>query len=98
LGESHENNGANERAQMLKYHIQTSTFFTHKKLISMIFVRLCKRCMRFMTTVIRCIPMHMMKQLRPYRRKVRRAMIQLIINKELGLAKMKTQGALSSKN
>jgi methylmalonyl-CoA mutase N-terminal domain/subunit len=33
--------GANERAQMLKYHIQTSgRSCTHKKLISMISVRL----------------------------------------------------------
>jgi hypothetical protein len=44
LGESHENKyGANERAQMLKYHIQTSgRSCTHKKLISMISVRLYK--------------------------------------------------------
>jgi methylmalonyl-CoA mutase len=89
LGESHEKKyGANERAQMLKYHIQTSRSCTHKKLISMIFTY--KLCTRFMTTVTHCIPMRMMKQLQHLQKNQCRAMaIQLIINKELGRQKMK---------
>ncbi len=54
---------ANERSQMLKYHIQTSGHpFTHKKLILMISERHCRHYMQFMIIAIHYIPMHMMKR------------------------------------
>ena len=63
--------GANDRSQKLKYHIQTLVDrYTHKKLISMIYERLSKPCMRFMTIAIHCIPMHTMKQSPHQRKKV----------------------------
>jgi methylmalonyl-CoA mutase len=92
LGESHENKyGANERAQMLKYHIQTSGSFTHKKLISMIRTTL----QALYAIYDNCNSLHTNAYdeaiTTPTEESVRRAMaIQLIINKELGLAKRKS--------
>jgi methylmalonyl-CoA mutase len=82
LGESHENKyGANERAQMLKYHIQTSGRSLHAQEIDFNDM-ICRRCMRFMTTVIR-LPMRMTN----YALQKESCNGDSIINKELGLAK-----------
>ena len=85
--------GANARAQMLK--VSHSNFMEDhcmlKRLILMTLELPYKHCMPFTIIVTHCIPMLMMKQLQLLpRNRVRRAMaIQLIINKELGLLKMK---------
>ena len=85
--------GANARSQMLKYHIQTSGRSLHaQESSSTISVRRFKLSMRFTTTVIHFIQMLMTKLLRRrLEESVRRALcvIQLIINNELGLAKMR---------
>jgi methylmalonyl-CoA mutase len=80
--------GANERAQMLKYHIQTSGRSLHAQLISTIFVHL----QALYAIYDNCNSLHTNAYdeaiTTPTEESVRRAMaIQLIINKELGLAK-----------
>jgi methylmalonyl-CoA mutase len=85
--------GANERAQMLKYHIQTSGRSLHAQEIDLtIFVQPYKHYMRYDN----CNSLHTNAYdeaiTTPTEESVRRAMaIQLIINKELGLAKTKIQ-------
>ena len=80
--------GANERAQMLKYHIQTSVLYTHRRLILMIRTTL----QALYAIYDNCNSLHTNAYdeaiTTPTEDSVRRAMaIQLIINKELGLAK-----------
>ena len=56
--------GANPRAQMLKYHIQTSGRSLHAQEIDFNDIRTTLQAfMRFMITVTRYIPMLMMKRL-----------------------------------
>ena len=82
--------GASPRAQMLKYHIQTSGRSLHAQgeSISTTSEQLFKPYMPSTTIAIRYIQMRTTKQSQhPTEESVRRAMaIQLIINKELGLA------------
>ncbi len=86
-----EKYGAASRAQMLKYHIQTSVAApcTLKKSTSTISAPRCRHCMRYTTTATHCTPTPSTRPSpHPLRHSVRRAMaIQLIINRELGLAK-----------
>jgi methylmalonyl-CoA mutase len=73
---------------MLKYHIQTSGRSLHAQEIDFNDIVRLYKPWRFMTIVIHYILMPMMRQSQHQQRSVRRAMaIQLIINKELGLAK-----------
>jgi hypothetical protein len=58
-----KNNMANERAQMLKYHIQTSGRSLHAQEIDFNDIRTTlQACTRFMTIVIHYILMPMMRQ------------------------------------
>ena len=86
--------GADERSQMLKYHIQTSDAHFHAQEIDFNDIRttlqalyaIYDNCNSLHTNAYDEGLQHQQKNL------VRRAMaIQLIINKELGLLKMKTQ-------
>jgi methylmalonyl-CoA mutase len=93
--------GANERAQMLKYHIQTSGRSLHAQEIDDIRTTL----QALYAIYDNCNSLHTNAYdeaiTTPTEESVRRAMaIQLIINKELGLPKMKIQFKvlLSSKN
>jgi methylmalonyl-CoA mutase len=91
LGESHENKyGANERAQMLKYHIQTSGRSLHAQEIDFNDIRTTLQALYAIYD--NCNSLHNNAYdeaiTTPTEESVRRAMaIQLIINKELGLAK-----------
>ena len=85
--------GADERSQMLKYHIQTSGRSLHAQEIDFNDIRTTLQALYAIYD--NCNSLHTNAYdeaiTTPTEESVRRAMaIQLIINKELGLAKMKT--------